>query len=733
MQLATTLPRLIRLPARARLAAVWEAWLDAEQGRFTLWLPVFMGAGVVGYFDLPIEPAAWIGPAAVAAVLAAWLASRRWLPLRALAAALLAAAVGFSAAAWRTAGEPPMPVLPFRAVVLSGTVRAVDPLPVGRRVVLARPHIGGVPTGRDLRIRLRNNDSARIGAGDRVRVRALVFPPFQPSYPGGWDLARQEFFTGLGGGGFALGPAGVLARAPPQGLARRWQGLRDAIAGRIIAGLPGPRGAIAATLLTGETTAIPAADRAAFTDSGLAHLLAVAGLHIGIVMGLIFGFARLLLAANEWAALHWPGKQIAAVAALAAGGFYMALTGMHVPIIRSFAMATLVTLGLLAGRRVVSLRGLALAAAALILLEPEQVMGVSFQMSFAAVLALIAGYEALRPALTRLQGEGAPMRRIALYGLALALTSLLAGTASAPFAAYHFGRMQLYFVLSNLIAVPLAAAWVMPAGLAALALMPFGLAHLALAPMGWGIGAILFVARTVAALPAAAFDVPPMPGWGLILVALGMAWLGLWRSRLRLAGVVAIGVGLASPLAWAGPAILVSAHARLVAVRVPGHVFLLRAPRASKYTLAAWRRLWGGAAPRALPAAGMAAGGRVRCDAAACVIRLHADGPAALLLRGTAPPAAGDCAAAAVLVSAHPLHGVCRASGLAHVDRFTVWRDGAAAVWLARRGVRIETDRSVRGARPWVPPPPVPHGQRPVPGNAASHRPMAAAEKLPAG
>ena len=165
------------------------------------------------------------------------------------------------------------------------------------------------------------------------------------------------------------------------------------------------------------------------------------------------------------------------------------------------------------------------------LIEPQEVPGVSFQMSFAAVLALIAGYEVLRPRLAALHGEGGWRGKLTLHLAMLGLTSLLAGTASMPFGAYHFGRIQVYFVISNMVAVPLTAFWVMPLGLVALALMPLGLDRLAMLPMGWGVEAILWVARTTAALPAATLPVPHAPAWGLALVGLGMAWLGLWRGR----------------------------------------------------------------------------------------------------------------------------------------------------------------------------------------------------------
>ena len=247
-------------------------------------------------------------------------------------------------------------------------------------------------------------------------------------------------------------------------------------------------------------------------------------------MGFALLLARQGFALSEHASLFWPTKKLAGAAALAAGGAYMVLTGMHVPIIRSFVMACLLTLALLAGRNPVSMRGLALAAAVLMLIAPQEVPNVSFQMSFSAVLALIAGYEALRPWLRRLHGSSR-WRRFASHVMALALTSALAGSASAPYAAYHFGHVQVYFVLANMVAVPLTALLVMPAGLIALFLMPLHLEALALVPMGWGAAAILWIARTTAALPAATFDVPHMPLWGLCVFSIGFAWLGSGGHR----------------------------------------------------------------------------------------------------------------------------------------------------------------------------------------------------------
>src|ERR1700722_9634469 len=244
----------------------------------------------------------------------------------------------------------------------------------------------------------------------------------------------------------------------------------------------------------------------------------------------------------------------------------MMLTGAHVPIVRSFAMACLFTLAIVAGRQPLSVRGLGLAGIALMLIAPYEVPGVSFQMSFSAVLALISGYETLRPWLRRLYGKSLP-KRLLSYLAALALTSTLAGTASLPYGAYHFGHVQVYYIFSNMIAVPLTALWVMPAGMIALCLMPFGLEWLALIPMGWGVTLIIAIARFTASLPDATLQVPHMPAWGLAVLSVGMAWLGLWRSRIRLLGIAAIAAGIASPLFDRPPDIMLSADAGLIGFR----------------------------------------------------------------------------------------------------------------------------------------------------------------------
>ncbi len=694
-----------------RLRALADAaglMLALERGRLAPWLAVAMGIGVIVYFSLREEPSAWVVAVAPPLVVVAVLVARQ-APHAGWAIGLLAAAaLGFGSAAWRAGHAAPLAAPPMRALMVSGIVQDVDLLPEGRRLTLGEVRFGpDEPVQpRSIRVRLRGNDPAQPAPGDRVTVRALVRAPSAPAFPGAWDFQRAAFFAGQGGAGFAIGPAAVV---PSAGTGRPLSGLRATLEARVAAVVPGAAGAVASALMTGGQSAIPRTDLTAMRDSGLAHLLSVSGLHIAIVMGVTFWVVRLLIACWRWLALRVDGKAVAGVAALAAGGFYMVLTGSQVPMQRSFATAVLVTLALLTGRQAISMRSLALAAAAVILLAPDAMLGPSFQMSFGAVLALIAGWEALKRPMARLRGDGTWWRKSLVFAAGLIGTSVLAGFATAPFALAHFGRVQWYGVAANAVAVPLTSVLVMPAGMVAAALMPLGLEGPPLAVMGWGCEAVLAVARAVAAWPGAAQTARPIPPWGLGVFALGMIWLCLWHRRWRWLGAPMMVLGLASPALHRAPDVFVSGDARLIAMVVEEQMWLQRQSGASTLTRESWLRSHGLVEARPFPAE--AASGALACGSGACILRPLAEGPNVVLLRRDA--ASDHCGRAALVVSPEPVRGRCDGSQV--IDRFSVWRNGPHAAWIDAHGVRVVSDRAWRGDRPWVPPAPVPRGQEQLP------------------
>ncbi|WP_239020291.1 ComEC/Rec2 family competence protein [Novacetimonas pomaceti] len=719
-----------------RHARALPAWLAArlwpQRARLVLWLPVAMGAGNAAYFSLSREPGPlWVVAAIMICAIGAGLLRWRGGLLRTRIGVGLscAACCGFLAAWGAAHRAAPFPDLPRRATHIEGQVMSVEDLPsptgaMVRRVDLAHVRLrDGIdadmpPMRRTIRLRLRANDAAgggarqdaqRITPGRWLTVRAMLRPPMPPDLPGGYDAQRRAWFTGIGGSARALeaprirdgGPndAGPGDAGLRDGVGAAWlEDARTRIARRVMTVLPDGRGAMAATLLTGRGGDVSPRMRADFADSGLAHLLAVAGLHLGIVMGIGMAVTRGVLALSERASLFWPCRQIAAVAGLGLGCGYVVLTGGHLPAQRSLVMAAIATLAILTGRRVVSLRSLALAAAMLLLIEPEEMQELPMQMSVAAVMALIAGGEACAASLRALRDAPAAGHRMAGRIARLSLASVLAGTACLPVGMAHFGNVGAWFVLANLIAVPLAALWIMPFGLLALLLMPFGLDGLALVPMGWGNAVVIWLAHHVAAWPGAHVAVPQMPSWGLALFFLGLCWLCLWTLRSwRLWGCVPIACALVTPWLARPPDLVIPAQGRMVALRDGDR--LLAGPRGhvDRFVMDDWTRVLD---LRAGDLADETAtpDGRVACRAGTCVLARHHRHIVVQLHEGGGGIACGQ---ADFVVSL----GVDRAPcpGVPRIDPLVLWRSGAQALHVDRDGgIGVLSDRAVRGTRPWV-------------------------------
>src|SRR5262245_61565467 len=307
----------------------------------------------------------------------------------------------------------------------------------------------------------------------------------------------------------------------PDGLVRAIDALRADITERILKALPGPEGGVVAALLTGEQTAVDKDVTQAMRDSGLAHILSVSGLHIVFVVGLVMGLVRYGIALVPPLALRVDAKKIAAVLALLAALFYTALAGAPVPAQRACAMAGFALIAVLLDRTALSLRLVAWSAIIVLAAAPEALTGASFQMSFAAVIALIAAWEA-GSGWRRLHERADLSAHRWLWRLAAGVaaslaTTLIASVATGAFAAYHFNRVSLLGLVANMLGVPLTGFWIMPWGLLAMLLMPLGLERVALVPMGWGVEGLNAIARYVAGWPDAGTLVPSLPGASLWL------------------------------------------------------------------------------------------------------------------------------------------------------------------------------------------------------------------------
>nr|WP_282189056.1 ComEC/Rec2 family competence protein [Azospirillum sp. SYSU D00513] len=651
-----------------------------------------------------MEPPGWAGPLLLALCLLPLWPVRRRLGMLAACLALLVLAAGFAAAQWR-AQRVAAPMLERQAgpVAVTGRVVSVQRLPNATRAVLEDLSIERVAAGATpARVRLRLTGKAPPPrSGERIRLLAVLHPLQGPAEPGAFDFQRHAFFDRLGGVGYALRAHETLEVRPPgpwRSLSDGFDRARGVIAERVRAAIADPgEAAVTAALMNGEQVAIPQPVMEAFRDSGLAHLLSISGLHVGIAAGIVFFTVRALLALVPPLALRWPIKKIAAVFAILAAAAYTMLVGAPLPTLRALLMTGVVMAAILVERDPLSMRLVAFAALVTLLILPEGLLGPSFQMSFGAVVALIAAYELASPVLARWRQETGFLGRSVLYLGGIAFTSLVATLATTPFAMFHFQQIAFYGLLANMIAVPVTSLWVMPCSLLAYLLMPLGLEGPALAAMGWGVAVIIWTAELASSLPGAVLRVPAMPLAGLVAVTLGGVWLAIWTRPWRLLGAAAVLAGLLSPLATVRPDVLVSREGTLMAVRGADGGLALSG-RVNR-TAETWLERDGAAEPEGRwPEAGSGVGGRLACDALGCLYR-EAGQSVALLRDPSALPE--DCAAADVVVSAEPAR---RCGAPVVIDLWRLRREGAHALYLSPEGVRVESVRDRRGDRPWTVP-----------------------------
>ena len=692
--------------ARRAIGALWSSLLG-ERERWTLWLPAGLGLGIGLYFALPAEPPPWLGALALVAALTFGVLRRRRPAFLILAIAVGAIALGFTAATLRTASVAETALgRRIGPIELRGRVAHVDMLPDASRIVLDRLEIDGAgPAKIPARVRIRVRGAATgLRPGQYIAVKAVLLPPPGPVAPGAFDFQRYLFFRGISAVGYAVAAPlpwprpGIEEGARTGGLGLWLAASRQDISARIIRGIDGASGTVAAALMTGERHAIPADVLAAFRDSGIAHLLAISGLHIGLVAGILFFGARALLALAGPLALHLQVKKLAAIAALLGALGYLVISGATVPTQRAYLMLAIVLLGVLVDRVGLSMRLVAWAAVAVLLIAPESLLSASFQMSFAAVIALIAVYETLGPRIAERRRAAPAWSRPAYYIAVVALTTLVAGLATAPFALFHFNRLAAFGLVANLGAVPLTALWIMPWAVVVFVLMPFGIEGLALAPMGWGIDVVIWIARTVASWQGAVTLVPAMPGAGLILVALGGLWLALWRRRWRMFGAPMMAAGLATVWLAPAPDILISGDGRLLAVRSAEGQLLLSSGRAGRFSAEAWLRRAGQAEKLLWPRQGASADNRIACDGLGCVYRA---GTKTVALTRDPRALDEDCRLATIVVSSEPVRVDCSGAEIV-IDRFDIWKKGSHALWLSADGVTVRNARDARGERPWV-------------------------------
>ncbi|HRY07508.1 MAG TPA: ComEC/Rec2 family competence protein [Hyphomicrobiaceae bacterium] len=695
-------------PGERTRAGGWARFceaLEAERAHWFYWVPVGLGAGIAAYFALQFEPPLIFGLLTLLGVLGLRYALPERLQVRVLSDILVLLVAGFCLIALRTWWVD-APILSERIgpVEVRGFIELIEPREgPGDRLTLRVTKLGGLAQGaipERVRIRTMAGDG-KLSPGDAIVVKAKLAPPGGPALPGGFDFGRYAYFAGIGAVGFATA-APVLdetASEPPLALkiSAAVQGLRRAIGQRVDRVLSGETAAIAKALLTGERGGIPQATNDAYRDSGIFHILSISGLHMAIMGGAVFWSVRFLLALFPSLALRYPVKKWAALAAAAGSLAYLAISGGSFATLRAFIMISIMFLAILLDRPAIALRNVALSALIILILFPESLLDVGFQMSFAAVVALVAAYEAVRVRF----GQARPElpRWIGVLGVfvgGIILSTVIASVAVTPFAIFHFHKTQHYAVLANLLAVPICNIVVMPAALATLVVLPVGLEAGPLFVMGWGIEAMSATARFVAGLPGAVGMLPDISTRAFGLMLAGGLWLALWQHRWRFGGLALVCAGIATAPFVAHPDALVGRDGKLVAVRNSAGQFAALAVPHARFELKRWLEHDGDARDIAQ----VVAAPGLTCDGVGCLADIRG---LRVAVSRHAASMADDCVLAGLLILARPAPKGCTGPRSV-IDFFDVRTKGTHAVYVeSPQRVRIETVADVRGVRPWAP------------------------------
>jgi competence protein ComEC len=691
----------------SRLSARLETIAEAEREQLPLWLPVGLMLGIGAWFYLP-DPLRWtafllaMGAAALAAL--ALGAGTRW--GRALALFSLAGALGCGLIWWQ-AGRAAAPRLAHPQMLeMVATVESVQAMAAeGATRLIVRPSGEGQPARLRISVEARRM-VAGLEPGAIVRLRAWVMPPAPTQVPGAYDFSRAAWFQQIGGTGRAL-EVQLIAPAARQSWSAGLADLRQRLSAHIRARLSDSagEGGIAAALATGDQYGIPDADADAMRRSGLAHLLSVSGLHLTAVVGAVMLLTLRLLALSPALALRYRLILIAAGAGALAGIAYTLLTGAEVPTVRSCVAALLVLAGIALGREAITLRMVAVGALIVLLLWPDSLAGASFQLSFAAIVAIVALHENPRARAwfaRRDEGWLAPILR-ALF--ALILTGLAVEIALAPIALFHFHRQGLYGAFANVVAIPLTTFVIMP--LEALALL-LDLAGLG-APFWWltgqALALLLWLAHSAGNAPGAVALLPAMAPAAFALMIAGGLWICLWRTRLRLWGLVPLALGAVWALATPAPDLIVTGDGRHLALRTPDGALAILRPRAGDYvrdTLAEAS----GAEPDFLDLESLP---EAACSPDLCVATIERGGRRWRILATRTPvPLAWDqmiraCAAADIVVSDRALPGACAPRWL-RADLAFLRRTGGLAITLGDPPA-VATVAEREGQHPWAVPP----------------------------
>ncbi|MEI8295328.1 MAG: ComEC/Rec2 family competence protein [Alphaproteobacteria bacterium] len=663
------------------MQSLYQSYKEQERTRWSLWCPVGLGVGICSYFCLPYEPTttAVIGSLCGTLLCAGFLLKYRKAYFTSLL--IISVALGFTVAKGRTLTVATRMLKEQRRTTFTGTLLDVEQFPDKKRLIIEPIAAPELPQ----RVRLTTKQSLELQPGDRLRVTADLLPLSDPVSPQGYNFRRAAFFQNIGAVG-RITNLTIISRES-QVVALMVQRWRNWLTKELREWMPDQAGAIAAALITGDRSGILPRVRQAYADAGIDHILAISGLHLSLVAGLCFLAIRRGLCLIPPLVERYAIKKWAAGLALIVIALYLVISGFAVPAKRAFIMTGLIMIGVMLDRKAISMRSLALSATGILLIWPETLLTASFQLSFAAVIALIAAYEGGRDTAQTWSLKKSWWQKGFLYFGSILFSTFVATAATTPFTLALFNRFTLQAIIGNLLAIPLTGLWIMPASIVAVLSLMWGGSALAFKALETGLILLTEIAIRIAALPGAAIQVATPPPIFLVLICLGGLWLCLWQRPWRFWGVLPLSCAVATLFFTNPPDALIAGDGSTIAIR-QGDTLLVSPGKSSSF----YKELW----MKELALAKTDIWDTTQLQRGRCLFIDQS--------RGWLSPRdiRKICQHHKVIISNGPLRKFCTSTPQRIViDSQQLRKNGAHVFWFNASGCDYKSVRAALGDRPW--------------------------------
>lgn len=689
-----------------------EFFSHQEESRL-IWPAIFLGLGAAIFFALPFEPPMFMA----LSILVLMSISSVWQWLRfhrasdnnldinyliyLLCITFLLIATGFSASKIKSdlVGTP-MVSKETRVVKIEATLIHIEDRGQGKGKQLQLSDLviekwEKNKTPKSIRITTRTKISPDVAVGDSVSFLAKLTPPSPPIMPGSFDYARHFYFESIGGLGYAVSDIELVKKN--ESILPNLDNIRSKVSDTIKSHVTGPTQGIVVALMTGERAAIDESDWQALRASGLAHIISISGLHVAMVAAPVFFCVRLLLSFFPMIALRWNIKKISAFVALIVCTAYVGFVVPSIPTTRALLMTGVALIAIMLDRSPFSLRLVGASAILVLIISPESIWSASFQMSFAAVAAIIACADWTREFWLRQYREAGWIKKSALYLAGATLTSLIASIATAPFVWYHFQQMATYSVIGNLLAMPLSGLVIMPMLILSYFLMPFGLEGPTLQLMAWGVEQLLNVARLVQSMPLSLITGPSVSPLFLYFMALAALIILLFKRQWKWVSLPLILFAVLLAVNTQQPEMLVSESGELVLVKTGEQTALLSSLRKERFTAEQWMQHLGMKQVSSFPKEGSFEtenGDKVSCDLSSCRIAV---GPLKISYGSNYSALHEDCSWSDIIIAPKWLdYSFCKHAKI--IDLGYLRKSGAISI--TKEGL-IRRTSDERQKRPW--------------------------------